>query len=75
MAPLSDLSPSAPEFKPMRLGYTEFAPFDAVYSDGIPQGVLVGNHVDHDVIQNISDDTIEDIFPPDAFGKGSIVNR
>jgi hypothetical protein len=68
MAQVSELSPYAREFVPMRLGYTEFAPFDAVYNDGIPQGVLIGNHADHDVIHNISDDAIDQIFPPDASG-------
>eukprot|EP00558_Chaetoceros_sp_UNC1202_P005651 CAMPEP_0197246642 /NCGR_PEP_ID=MMETSP1429-20130617/18444_1 /TAXON_ID=49237 /ORGANISM="Chaetoceros sp., Strain UNC1202" /LENGTH=199 /DNA_ID=CAMNT_0042707357 /DNA_START=115 /DNA_END=714 /DNA_ORIENTATION=+ len=68
MPPASSiLSPLAEPFVPTRLGYQDYASFAAIYNDGIPQGVVVGNHADHDIIHNISDAAIDEIFPPTAY--------
>lgn len=62
----SVLSPLATPFVPTREGYQEFASFSGLYNDGVTAGVFYGNHVDHTVIHNIPDDSIEEIFPPSA---------
>mmetsp|Transcript_3365 Transcript_3365/g.6298 ORF Transcript_3365/g.6298 Transcript_3365/m.6298 type:complete len:212 (+) Transcript_3365:39-674(+) len=66
MPPTSVLSPLAVPFTPSREGFTEFASFDAIYNDGVPQGVLFGAHAAHDIIHNIPDEAIDEIFPPSA---------
>ena len=67
----SILSPLALPFTPTRPGYEEYASFAAIYNDGIPEGIVVGNHADHDIIHNIPDNAIDEIFPPTATGKYS----
>lgn len=68
MPPASSiLSPLAEPFVPTRSGYQNYASFAAIYNDGIPEGVVVGNHADHDIIHNIPDDAIDEIFPPSAY--------
>ena len=69
MPPASVLSPLAIPFEPSRPGYEEYAPFDAIYNDGVPEGIVVGSHANHEVIHNIPDTAIEEIFPPSAAGK------
>lgn len=67
MPPASSmLSPLAMPFTPTRPGYEEYASFAAIYNDGIPAGVVVGNHADHEIIHNIPDVALEEIFPPSA---------
>ena len=68
MPPAYILSPLAQPFAPSREGFTEFASFDAIYNDGIPSLAVFGSHADHGIIHNISDDAIDEIFPPDANG-------
>ena len=67
------LSPLAMPFMPTRAGYAEDASFAAIYNDGVPAGVLYGEHADHEIIHNIPDHTIEEVFPPDAAGKYPLV--
>jgi hypothetical protein len=69
MSPASVLSPLAMPFTPSREGFTEFASFDAIYNEGVPQGVLCGDHAAHEIIHNIPDEAIDEIFPPSAAGK------
>jgi hypothetical protein len=51
------LSPLAQPFEPM-----EFA----IFNDGVPSSVFYGSHPDHDVIWLISDEAIDELFPPSA---------
>lgn len=74
MPPASSmLSPLAMPFTPTRPGYEEYASFAAIYNDGIPAGVVVGNHADHEIIHNIPDVALEEIFPPSATGTFKVV--
>jgi hypothetical protein len=67
MPPFSDLSALAAPFVPTRVGYQDGASFAAIYNDGIPEGVVYGNHADHEIIHNIPDETLDEIFPPSAY--------
>ena len=49
------LSPLAQPFQP-----SEFA----IFNDGVPSSVFYGSHPDHDVLQLISDEAIDELFPP-----------
>ena len=40
--------------------------FASVYNDGIPSSVFYGMHPEHEVIQHIPDEAIEELFPPSA---------
>jgi len=40
--------------------------FKAIYVNGVPQLVAFGEHSDHEVIHNIPDDAIDELFPPTA---------
>ena len=51
------LSPLAQPFQPM-----EFA----IFNDGVPSSVFYGRHPDHDVLRLISDEAIDELFPPSA---------
>jgi len=64
----SVLSPLAAPFQPSRPGYEEYASFAAIYNDGVPSGVVVGSHADRQVIHDIPDTAIDEIFPPTAYG-------
>lgn len=52
------LSPSAEPFQPC----VEFA----IFNDGVPSSVYYGGHPEHDVVQHIPDEAIEELFPPSA---------
>lgn len=52
-----NLSPSAPPFEPI-----EFA----IFNDGVPGSVFFGVHPEHEIVQHIPDEAIEEIFPPSA---------
>jgi hypothetical protein len=69
MPPTSILSPLAVPFTPSREGFTEFASFGAIYNDGMPEGILYGDHAAHEIIHNIPDEAIDEIFPPSAAGE------
>ena len=51
------LSPLAQPFQPM-----EFA----IFNDGVPSSVFYGSHPDHEVLRLISDEAIDELFPPSA---------
>lgn len=51
------LSPSAEPFQPI-----EFA----IFNNGVPSSVYYGGHPEHDVVQHIPDEAIEELFPPSA---------
>ena len=51
------LSPLAQTFQPM-----EFA----IFNDGVPSSVFYGSHPDHEVLRLISDEAIDELFPPSA---------
>lgn len=53
-------SPSAQPFVPS--ASLEFA----IFNDGIPSSVFYGAHPEHEVVQHIPDDAIEELFPPSA---------
>lgn len=36
----------------------------AIFNDGIPSSVFYGENSEHDVVQMIPDDAIEELFPP-----------
>ena len=55
------LSPIAQEYQP-----TMAMDFASVYNDGIPSSVFYGMHPEHEVIQHIPDEAIEELFPPSA---------
>lgn len=38
----------------------------AIFNDGVPSSVFYGSHPDHDVIRLISDEAIDELFPPSA---------
>lgn len=44
-----------------------FQPLDfAIYNDGVPASVFYGSHPEHDVVQHIPDEAIDEIFPATA---------
>eukprot|EP00578_Thalassiosira_sp_NH16_P018481 CAMPEP_0181099222 /NCGR_PEP_ID=MMETSP1071-20121207/12545_1 /TAXON_ID=35127 /ORGANISM="Thalassiosira sp., Strain NH16" /LENGTH=188 /DNA_ID=CAMNT_0023181871 /DNA_START=198 /DNA_END=764 /DNA_ORIENTATION=+ len=51
------LSPSAEPFQPL-----EFA----IFNNGVPSSVFYGCHPEHEVVQHIPDEAIEELFPPSA---------
>lgn len=55
------LSPSAQAFEPSSSSL-EFA----IFNNGIPSSVFYGMHPEHEVVQHIPDEAIEEIFPPTA---------
>ena len=62
----SVLSPLANPFVPT---YDEHSVFRAIYINGVPELVAFGEHSDHEVIHNIPDEAIDELFPPNATGK------
>jgi len=50
-------SPSAEPLKPL-----EFA----IFNNGVPSSIFYGEHPEHDVVQHIPDEAIEELFPPSA---------
>ncbi|KAL7544501.1 hypothetical protein ACHAWF_007877 [Thalassiosira exigua] len=38
----------------------------AIFNDGIPSSVFYGIHPEHEVVQHIPDEAIEELFPPNA---------
>lgn len=65
-AAASILSPNANPFVPTMGEYDNESDFKAIYVNGVPELMVVGNHPDHEVIHNISDDAIDEVFPPTA---------
>lgn len=51
-------SPSAEPFQPS----LEFA----IFNNGVPSSVFYGMHPEHEVVQHIPDDAIQELFPPSA---------
>lgn len=41
-------------------------PFAQIFNNGVPEGVVFGEHADHEVLQNIPDEAIDEAFPPTA---------
>jgi hypothetical protein len=67
MPPASVLSPLAAPFVPTSQEYNyESFSFSSVYTDGMPSLLFVGDHPEHEIIHNIPDQAIDEIFPPDA---------
>jgi len=60
------LSPLARPYAPIEAHTNTDSIFRAIYLNGIPQLVAFGEHSDHEVIHNISDEAIDDLFPPTA---------
>lgn len=61
----SILSPLASPFFPVEGKYDESA-FRAIYINGVPELVAFGEHSDHELIHNIPDEAIDELFPPTA---------
>jgi len=38
----------------------------AIFNDGVPSSVFYGMHPEHDIVQHIPGDAIEELFPPTA---------
>ena len=38
----------------------------AIYNDGVPTSVFYGCHPEHEVVQHIPDEAIDELFPPTA---------
>jgi len=60
------LSPLANPFIPMRIECNEDSAFRAIYIDGVPELVIAGEQPDHEIIQNIPDEAIDEVFPLSA---------
>lgn len=52
-------NPNAQSFTPCALEF-------AIYNEGVPQAVFYGTHPEHDVLQSITEEAIDDCFPPNA---------
>lgn len=65
MPPASVLSPLAAPFIPTALEY-QYESFSSIYTDGMLSLVCVGDHPEHEILHNIPDQAIDEIFPPDA---------
>jgi|Transcript_23814 hypothetical protein len=59
---VSMLSPLAAPFQPQSAYFSTCEV--SIFNEGIPSYVLVGEHADHDVLQGISDEAIDEHFPP-----------
>jgi len=62
----SVLSPLASPFVPVKVPYDTNSAFRAIYINGVPELVAFGEHSDHEVIRNIPDEAIDELFPPTA---------
>jgi len=60
------ISPLANPFVPIEKIHDEESAFKAIYNNGVPELVTFGSHSDHDVIHNIPDEAIDELFPPTA---------
>mmetsp|Transcript_22053 Transcript_22053/g.46681 ORF Transcript_22053/g.46681 Transcript_22053/m.46681 type:complete len:207 (+) Transcript_22053:173-793(+) len=66
----SILSPAAPPFQPSSFSsviaegssIVEFA----IFNNGVPSSVFYGIHPEHEVLQHIADEAIDETFPPTA---------
>jgi len=38
----------------------------AIFNNGVPSSVFYGMHPEHEVVQHIPDEAIEELFPPSA---------
>jgi len=65
----SILSPLASPFVPIEAHNDVDSAFRAIYINGVPELVAFGEHSDHEVIHNIPDEAIDELFPPNATGK------
>jgi len=62
----SILSPLASPFVPIERMHDGESIFKAIYNNGVPELVRFGNHSDHDIIHDIPDEAIDELFPPTA---------
>jgi len=62
----SILSPLANPFVPIKAPSHVDSAFRAIYINGVPELVRFGEHSDHEVIHNIPDEAIDELFPPTA---------
>jgi len=62
----SILSPLANPFVPIDAHNDVDSAFRAIYINGVPELVAFGEHSDHEVIHNIPDEAIDELFPPNA---------
>ena len=63
-AAASILNPTAQSFHPR---FNEPLDFGTVFNNGVPSAVLTGTqYPEHDTLHNISDDALEEAFPPTA---------
>lgn len=66
----SVLSPLAPPFNPSSDALGPSNQFEsmefAIYNNGVPSMVCVGEHPEHDILKGIPDDAIDEKFPPNA---------
>mmetsp|Transcript_14120 Transcript_14120/g.16667 ORF Transcript_14120/g.16667 Transcript_14120/m.16667 type:complete len:199 (+) Transcript_14120:19-615(+) len=60
------LSPHASPFAPFEAPTDADSIFREIYFNGVPQLVAFGEHSDHEVIHNIPDEAIDELFPPTA---------
>eukprot|EP01083_Nonionella_stella_P211183 763851_1 len=65
-ASASILSPHANPYVPMTGHCEDESSFKAIYVNGKPELVLTGEHPEHEIIHNIADDAIDEVFPPTA---------
>ena len=69
-ASASVLSPLASPFVPLHEDELSFySDFNTIYDNGIPVGCFKGTHAAHDILRNIPDQAIDEVFPPTAEGK------
>ena len=70
-ASASILSPLASPFVPTKEDeYCSFnSDFSTIYDNGVPVGIVKGSNATHEILRNISDQAIDEMFPPNAQGK------
>lgn len=68
-ASASILSPNANPFVPISGHYDDGgdeSSFKAIYVNGKAELILAGDHPEHEIIHNIPDEAIDEVFPPTA---------
>uniref|UniRef100_A0A7S2MV14 Uncharacterized protein n=1 Tax=Helicotheca tamesis TaxID=374047 RepID=A0A7S2MV14_9STRA len=61
----SVLSPLAVPFTPDHC-YTQASPEFVIFTNGRPSLVCAGDHPEHEILQGIDDEAIDELFPPNA---------